>query len=215
MQNNKKILLIIEFIIIFFITPIVIYLFRRELAFKIVPLVLLMAICCLIYLKKDENFDKKKLFNTKDIKTHLKRIFLSFIIPALLLSAITYFYLNSRFMAFPQELPVLWLVVMFLYPILAAYPQELIFRTFFFHRYKGLFSNTKIMIFVNAVCFGIAHSQYSNPVAPVLSGLGGILFAYRYLKSDSLLVVSLEHALWGNFLFTIGLGWYFYSGAIK
>jgi hypothetical protein len=26
--------------------------------------------------------------------------------------------------------------------------------------------------------------------------------------------VALEHALWGNFLFTTGIGWYFYSGSI-
>ncbi len=27
--------------------------------------------------------------------------------------------------------------------------------------------------------------------------------------------VSIEHALWGNFLFTVGIGWFFYSGAIR
>ena len=29
-----------------------------------------------------------------------------------------------------------------------------------------------------------------------------------------MIAASLEHALWGNALFTIGWGWYFYAGSI-
>jgi membrane protease YdiL (CAAX protease family) len=71
------------------------------------------------------------------------------------------------------------------------------------------------MMIVNSICFGLAHLFYGNWVAPILSGLGGLLFCHRYLKSKSLLVVGLEHGLWGDFLFTVGLGWFFYSGAIQ
>jgi len=28
------------------------------------------------------------------------------------------------------------------------------------------------------------------------------------------LAAGLEHALWGDLLFTLGLGWYFYTGSI-
>lgn len=41
------------------------------------------------------------------------------------------------------------------------------------------------------------------------------LFAYRSPATGSLLLVTLEHALWGNLLFTTGLGWYFSSGSIQ
>jgi membrane protease YdiL (CAAX protease family) len=67
---------------------------------------------------------------------------------------------------------------------------------------------------MNAISFSLAHLFYSNWVALLLSFLGGYLFAWRYHRSQSLPLVSLEHALWGDFLFTVGLGWYFYSGAI-
>ena len=40
------------------------------------------------------------------------------------------------------------------------------------------------------------------------------LFARTYAGSRSFLQAVVEHSLWGNFIFTIGLGWYFYGGAI-
>jgi membrane protease YdiL (CAAX protease family) len=117
-------------------------------------------------------------------------------------------------MVFPRQSLGVWLLILLLYPLLAAYPQEIIFRGFFFQRYGTLFSNQWILILVNGICFGWAHVMYANWIAPVLSTLGGMLFAYRYLKTGSLLIVGIEHGLWGNYLFTLGLGWFFYSGSI-
>jgi uncharacterized protein len=47
----------------------------------------------------------------------------------------------------------------------------------------------------------------------VLTFFGGILFAWRYVETGSLLTSSVEHALYGCWLFTVGLGVYFYHGA--
>jgi uncharacterized membrane protein YbjE (DUF340 family) len=41
-----------------------------------------------------------------------------------------------------------------------------------------------------------------------------VQFARTYAKTQSTLQVALEHMLWGCFAFTVGLGWYVYSGAI-
>jgi membrane protease YdiL (CAAX protease family) len=68
---------------------------------------------------------------------------------------------------------------------------------------------------LNALSFGLSHLFYGNWVAPVLAFFGGLLFAWRYQTSRSLGTVVIEHALWGDFLFTTGIGWYFYSGAIR
>jgi membrane protease YdiL (CAAX protease family) len=65
------------------------------------------------------------------------------------------------------------------------------------------------------VSFGLAHVVYGNAIAPLLTTLGGFVFAYRYLRTNSLVAVSIEHALWGSFVFTIGFGWYLYSGSIR
>lgn len=47
----------------------------------------------------------------------------------------------------------------------------------------------------------------------VLSLIGGWLFTRRYQRSRSLLAVAIEHALYRQLVFTIGLGEFFYHGA--
>jgi membrane protease YdiL (CAAX protease family) len=44
--------------------------------------------------------------------------------------------------------------------------------------------------------------------------VGGLLFAHTYWKTRSLLVSAIEHALYGCLLYTIGLGRFFYHGAV-
>ena len=51
-----------------------------------------------------------------------------------------------------------------------------------------------------------------NWIAPALTLIGGIVFGFTYERTRSSLVVAVQHALFGCFLFTIGLGWFFYSG---
>jgi membrane protease YdiL (CAAX protease family) len=47
----------------------------------------------------------------------------------------------------------------------------------------------------------------------VLCLIGGLLFALTYQHSGSLLLTCLDHALFGNFIFTVGLGQFFYHGS--
>ncbi len=70
------------------------------------------------------------------------------------------------------------------------------------------------MMIASAVMFAYAHLLYINPVAPTLSLLGGLIFASTYLKTKSLALVTIEHGLYGNVLFLIGLGYYFYGGNV-
>jgi len=53
--------------------------------------------------------------------------------------------------------PKLWLVILFIYSIFSVYPQELIYRTFFFKRYELLFKNKHQLIFLNAIVFSLGH----------------------------------------------------------
>ena len=43
----------------------------------------------------------------------------------------------------------------------------------------------------------------------------GFLFACTYRKHDSVLLAAIEHGLYGAMVFTIGLGMFFYHGAIR
>ncbi|MEU7532173.1 type II CAAX endopeptidase family protein [Saccharothrix sp. NPDC042600] len=113
----------------------------------------------------------------------------------------------------PREQPLLWAAVVVFYPLLSVYPQELLFRAFLFHRYEPVFGPTGTVA-AGAVAFGFVHIAFGNWVAVALSAAGGAVFAARYRETRSLLVVSVEHALYGLLMFTIGLGRYFYHGGV-
>jgi uncharacterized protein len=114
---------------------------------------------------------------------------------------------------FVREKPLFWLIVMVMYPLISVVPQEIIFRRYMFDRYKTAFS-PRVLVLVSGVGFGFAHIVFGNWVAPVLCVIGGIMFAQTYARTRSLALVSLEHALYGDFIFTLGLGRYFYHGAV-
>ncbi len=120
----------------------------------------------------------------------------------------------DRLFSLLYERPSFVPVLLVAYPILSAFPQELVFCTFFFARYHIFFKTEKRLIVASAIVFAYAHILYINPVAPALSLLGGLVFAMTYAKTKSLALVTIEHGLYGNALFLIGLGWYFYSGAV-
>tara|TARA_R110002049_G_scaffold2960_2_gene23838 strand:- start:6724 stop:7350 length:627 start_codon:yes stop_codon:yes gene_type:complete len=102
--------------------------------------------------------------------------------------------------------PVLWLLILLFYSLFSVYPQELIYRTFFFKRYKSLFKNETFFIFINAILFSLAHLLFKNTLVLLLTFIGGILFAFTYNRTKSTLLVSIEHSIYGCWLFTVGMG---------
>ena len=83
---------------------------------------------------------------------------------------------------------------------------------------KGIydfFKNDNNLVISSAIFFSITHILFLNFIAPILSFIGGLLFANTYNKHRSLLLVSIEHGLYGNTLFFIGLGWYFWGGSLS
>ena len=102
--------------------------------------------------------------------------------------------------------PNLWVMILFIYSFFSVYPQELIYRTFFFQRYESLFRTNGIFILVNAALFSLAHIFFRNTLVMFLTFIGGILFALTFKKTKSTLLVSIEHAIYGCWLFTIGMG---------
>jgi CAAX protease family protein len=116
----------------------------------------------------------------------------------------------ADFLSLPRSDPWGWIAVILLYPLLSAWPQELIFRTFFFHRYGMLFRGNRLAaIAVNGALFGFAHIIFESTISIVLSGALGIVLAYRYCHGRSLWTAWFEHVLYGLLVFTIGLGGYF------
>ena len=114
---------------------------------------------------------------------------------------------------FVRESPARWALVMLLYPLLSAWPQEMLYRAFLFERYRPLFPGIAAPVLVSALAFGLMHLIFGNWLAVALSAAGGLLFASTYARTRSLALCTAEHALYGGLIFTLGLGRYFYSGA--
>lgn len=106
-------------------------------------------------------------------------------------------------------LAVLWV----LYPLLSALPQELLFRTLFFHRYGAIFPSPLVATIVNAGVFSLAHLMYWSVIVSLMTFAGGLLFAISYLRRG-FPSAWLLHALAGNMLFAVGMGAYFWSGNV-
>ena len=147
-------------------------------------------------------------------RTNLRPILQRFAVSALLMAGATWLCAPQLLFGMVRENPAFWLLVMLLYPLLSVVPQEIIFRSFFFARYRTIFTRPPVMVAASALAFAFAHILFHNWVAPVLCLVGGAMFAQTYRRHGSLALAALEHALYGDFIFTVGLGRYFYHGAV-
>lgn len=136
------------------------------------------------------------------------------VITALGLMALTYFVSPWRLFSFPRNAPEMWQRVMIFYPLLSVLPQGFIFRALFFARYRDLFPNAQAAIVASAIAFSLAHLFFMNPMAVGLTFVGGLVFAWAHETKGSFWFGNLLHAFGGWTIFTVGLGRYFYHGAI-
>ena len=146
-------------------------------------------------------------------RRELRHVLYRFLLCAVLLTVLTYALQPALLFGFVRTMPLFWALVMLLYPLLSVVPQEIIFRRYLFARFAGVLSPS-LVVLVSGLGFGFAHIVFNNWVAPLLCAIGGVMFARTYQRTRSLTLVSLEHALYGDFIFTLGLGRYFYHGAV-
>ncbi|WP_263351465.1 CPBP family intramembrane glutamic endopeptidase [Acidicapsa acidisoli] len=210
----RRVLLVLELLIVFIGLPLG-YRFS-PVRIPALPVLWLVAGYALWQLMRDRSFDRRQLWNTAPLAGHLGAILLIFAVVALGLWVGTHWMAPQLEWGFVRQHPRLWAAVMVLYPVLSVYPQGILYRAFFLHRYAGLFSDTAVgrwvLIVASAAAFGFLHIIFRNSLAVGLTFCGGVLFAWRYAETGSLLTSSVEHALYGCWLFTVGLGQYFYHG---
>ena len=113
-----------------------------------------------------------------------------------------------------RQRPELVAFISVAYPIFMVVPQEVMFRALFFERYGDLFGDKWAAIAVNSVVFGLAHLFYWNWPAVGLTFLANFFFAYAYVELRSFPLAWLLHSIGGVLIFSMGLGFYFYHGAI-
>lgn len=187
--------------------------------FRLAPYMLLLlwgaAIYCYVVYKRHYHQDLKEIWKWKSVTwENMKPILVRWAICCVLMSAFIYFYDPDRMFNLINRRPGFIFALFVIYPVLSALPQEFIFCSYFFKRYDYFFPTNIAKVIASAITFAYAHMLFINPVAPTLSLVAGLIFAHTYVKHKSLALVTIEHGLYGNFLFLIGLGYYFYHGAV-
>ena len=194
-----------ELIILFIVIP-VLYLFDAIPVHKVIPLIALLVYCSgVLLIKKPVNA------NRFSIKANWKIILVMFI--AISVTVYLFIYLlyvsEGLFADLPENRKLLYMILM--YPLLSAFPQEVIFREFFFFRYGAIFRNPVWMLVVNMLLFSFAHIYFASSIVTTFTLAAGAIFAITYMQTRSLLVVSIQHSLYGLMILSSGLGEYFYK----
>ncbi|HET8752829.1 MAG TPA: CPBP family glutamic-type intramembrane protease [Salinimicrobium sp.] len=197
--------MVLEFILFYVFVPFIAVKFLDG-WYKIIPL-LLIAFIFLLFLWKDATFDQKVLsrFDVISFRRSIPRM----IIISILLVWFTYWIFPHLFFDLPREHFVEYMITLFLYPVASVLPQEIIYRVYFFHRYKKLVPEKYLLMLSNAIIFGLTHFIYANWVAPIATFLVSWILIFNYFRTNSLLNVSLEHYFYGLVMFTIGFGFFF------
>ncbi len=174
---------------------------------KAIPL-LVVFLVALIYLLFSRKFNRKEFgFNGY---SGWRWLLLRMFIATCVVYILTIIFIPDRLFYLPKNNLHLWIAIMIFYPIWSAFTQELIYRSFFFYRYKSIFNNEKLMVLFNGILFGFLHIIFRNWIAVVCTMLVGFYWASSYSKHRSLMLDFVEHAFVGNLLYNFGIGSYFY-----
>jgi membrane protease YdiL (CAAX protease family) len=166
----------------------------------------------LVLLLRDRGFDRDVLLRLKPGR-ELTWVLLRFGLFAAGATIVVALTTPDRLFGFVRERPGLWALVMVGYPLFSVVPQGMLYRALLFHRYADLLPGYPAV--AGGLLFGLGHIAFRNWVALALTVAGGVLFSRTYLRTRSLPLSCLEHALYGCFVFSVGLGEYLYSGAIR
>lgn len=197
-----------EMVLLFVILPLAVFYWVHQVADMLLVILAAIGVYCLAILLTDTQFQRNKLWLWNNNRTHIKSAFKCFVPCAAIIASVVHVIAPERFLQWPLNDPWMWVMTLMLYPVISVIPQEIIFRTYFFHRYKRILPSKNARWALSTFVFGFAHLVYGNWFAVLITWCGGAVFGYRYMQTNSMPVVVIEHTLWGSFLFTVGLGSY-------
>lgn len=212
-KTSSRLYLAVEFAAVFFGLVVVYAVFFR--GTSPIPVLIVLGGAAVVYLVRSPSFDRRSLWRAEALPGQVRSMLVLWLVTAAGCVVAVAVATPDLLLVLPREQPGLWALIMIGYPLVSVYPQELLFRAFLFHRYRPVFGEGAGMVAASATAFGFVHIAFGNWIAVVLSAAGGVLFANRYRRSRSLLSASVEHALYGLLMFTVGLGQYFYHGAVQ
>ena len=205
--------LTLEMIAVYVLTPIAVYSLLYQFRVPLFTLLPPVFAAFILLLMLDRSFSWRETLKRGIRLRDLASIVSIFAVAGPAIALFAYHDRPESFLRFPRHAFDTWVIVMILYPLISVTTQEVMYRVFFFHRYRVLFAgDPQGAIVLNAVLFSFSHIVFQNVTTLIISLLGGLLFAWRYHSSRSYWALVLEHALYGNLIFTVGLGRYFYTG---
>lgn len=155
-------------------------------------------------IKKKYAFFKKGFENFS--KEYAFKVFVNLM--GLIIISTLYLWFTNKELLFNvvKSKPTMWITFIGVYSFLSVIPQEIVYRSFYFERYKEIFKNEKWLHLSNAFIFSLGHIFFQNILVLVITFIGGLIFSYSYSKTKSLVLISIEHAIYGCWLYTVGFG---------
>jgi membrane protease YdiL (CAAX protease family) len=205
---GKKVLRILEFVILFFGIPLLIFLDEGF----IHPSMIILPVLAFIFLvlKRTTDFTWKELvrwnISGRVLVQHAAIVLLCLV----LMLGYVFFFKRDQLFDLPRAHPLIFLAMCIFYPVFSAFGQEVIYRTFLFRRFGSLFKKPWLTVLASGLTFSFLHIVYYDPVSMILTFAGGIYFARVYQQTRSVLFSAVLHGVLGVVVFGVGLGRYFW-----
>ncbi|MDU0355871.1 hypothetical protein RS130_20040 [Paraglaciecola aquimarina] len=145
----------LELIALFLLTPVVLA-WHIHIAIKLCCVVVALTYCVVIS-RRQGLFVRASLIGTKwhyFTQGMALRLIAFMVISTMLIG----YFLPEALFSVVRKNPLMWVAVSIFYALFSVYPQEFVYRVFFFKRYQNLVSNPYLFTFVNACLFSLAHS---------------------------------------------------------
>lgn len=207
LQKNRAVLLWVEFCLLFIGVPSFCCLHLPHLHRML--LIWSASAFCAIVLLRDRTFEFSRFWQVSKWKEHAPRAVLRFAALAVILVVLSAFLGGGNACSgIGGHSPVVFTLLF--YPFLSVYPQGIIYRAFLFHRYRRIVPDRRLLILISAMAFAYGHIIFNQPATVGLTMAGGLLFAWTYVSSGSLVLSCVEHALYGDLVFVLGMWKYFF-----
>lgn len=203
-----------EFVVLFWFLPLAVAAAPTR-TLPPIPVVWAGAIAALVFLRRQPDLDRPLLWGTNRVLPGLRGVAMRFAVLGPGLAVFAWLMEPEWFLRFPRERTGFWAIVMVLYPIFSVVPQGILYRTFLHHRYRSLFGEGPWFVLVAAATFAFGHVVMHRWEPVLITFVGGLVFMTTLLQRRSGLLADVEHALYGDLAFTLGLGVWLYTGAAR
>lgn len=129
------------------------------------------------------------------------------LLASLCLTLLLFLFDRHQLLGLLREPGALWRIS--LYSFVSAFPQEFIYRKFWFDRYATMLPRSFLLL-ANSLTFAFMHIIFWHPIPLLLTFIAGWWISSSYLRFRSVLFASLEHAVYGSLAFLIGYHTYFH-----